>query len=318
MAATQRERSDVPASHLSIIPTVPGVPAGAAVLIAVACTFIGFFFDSGNSGKELTHVFAAFYIIGCLIAACVVRYRGLFTTMVAPPILLFVGVPMAYWQLTGHSSTSVKDILLNLAIPLVNRFPTMALATVLVLLVGALRVWLYRNGDSAPRPARERRRASDSWNPRAAMAARTRRGAGDTAAADTLRRNSRDRKRRPETAARAETAKRAATTKRAEGAKRAQAAKRGGARKPQRAAPPEAEPGRPARRSGKPAAERPQKVPAGAPHPRTTDRATPERRRAAAAEPKPRRGRPQPQGDVPPHPRPNVRYRDRDSGRVER
>ncbi|MTK46657.1 hypothetical protein GL303_08610 [Nocardia seriolae] len=30
-----------------------------------------------------------------------------------------------------------------------------------------------------------------------------------------------------------------------------------------------------------------------------------------------RRRRPQP-GDLPPHPRPNVRYRERDSGRIER
>ncbi|MFD7848013.1 hypothetical protein ACFV4K_34445, partial [Nocardia sp. NPDC059764] len=43
---------------------------------------------------------------------------------------------------------------------------------------------------------------------------------------------------------------------------------------------------------------------------------------APAANPAPaaeggRRRRPQP-GEVPPHPRPNVRYRERDSGRIER
>ncbi|WP_227980063.1 DUF6542 domain-containing protein [Nocardia spumae] len=291
MAATQRERSDVPASHLSIVPSVPGVPAGAAVLIAVACTFIGFFIDSGSSGRELTHVFAAFYIIGCLIAACVVRYRGLFTTMVTPPLLLFIAVPLAYQQLTGHSSTSVKDILLNLAIPLVNRFPTMAIATVLTLLLGALRVWLYRNGDTAPRPARERARGSDSWNPRSG-ADRARRSRKPAGAEDTLRRSSRAQKRDSE-AARA--------TKRGEAAKRgAGAAKRSA----------EPEPARAGRRTGGKVAERPPRVSAGASYPRTGER-TRTAERTRVAEPQPRRGRPQPPSDVPPHPRPNVRYRDR-------
>ncbi|MBF6243933.1 hypothetical protein IU471_10105 [Nocardia elegans] len=295
MAATQRERSDVPASHLSIVPSVPGIPAGAAVLIAVACTFIGFFIDSGNSGKELTHVFAAFYIIGCVIAACVVRYRGLFTTMVTPPLLLFIAVPLAYQQLIGHSSTSVKDILLNLAIPLVNRFPTMALATVLVLGVGALRVWLYRNADTTARPGRERTRGSDSWNPRSAAgrARRTRSEAGG--AEDTLRRSSRGQKRGAEATKAAKTPKRGDSAARGSGAAKRSA---------------EPEPARAARRAGGKVAERPPRVSAAAAYPRTGER-TRTAERTRVAEPQPRRGRPQPPSDVPPHPRPNVRYRDR-------
>ncbi|MEU6564901.1 DUF6542 domain-containing protein [Nocardia nova] len=289
MAATQRERSDVPASHLSIVPSVPGVPAGAAVLIAVACTFIGFFIDSGSSNKELTHVFAAFYLIGCLIAACVVRYRGLFTTMVTPPLLLFIAVPLAYQQLTGHSSTSVKDILLNLAIPLVNRFPTMAVVTVLVLCVGALRVWLHRNADTAPRPVRAR--GGDSWNPRSDRARRSRSAAGGTD--ETLRGSSRTRKRgtdTPKSSKRGETTKRAATaTKRAAEPEPARAGRRAAAGK---------------------VAERPPRVSPGASYPRAGER-TRTAERTRVAEPQPRRGRPQPSNDVPPHPRPNVRYRDR-------
>ncbi|WP_063009275.1 DUF6542 domain-containing protein [Nocardia kruczakiae] len=292
MAATQRERSDVPASHLSIVPSVPGIPAGAAVLIAVACTFIGFFIDSGNSGKELTHVFAAFYIIGCVIAACVVRYRGLFTTMVTPPLLLFIAVPLAYQQLIGRSSTSVKDILLNLAIPLVNRFPTMALATVLVLGVGAVRVWLYRNADTTARPTRER--GSDSWNPRSA-AGRARRARSEAAGGETLRRSSRGQKRGAE------------ATKSAKAPKRGDSAARGSGTAKRAAEP---EPARAARRTGGKVAERPPRVAAAASYPRTGER-TRTAERTRVAEPQPRRGRPQPPSDVPPHPRPNVRYRDR-------
>ena len=268
---------------------MPGVPAGAAVLIAVACTFIGFFIDSGSSGKELTHVFAAFYVIGCLIAACVVRYRGLFTTMVTPPLLLFIAVPLAYQQLTGHSSTSVKDILLNLAIPLVNRFPTMAVATVLVLCVGALRMWLYRNVAGAARPARDRARGSDSSrNPRAGDRARRSRSAAGGGDEQTLRRSSRSRKSGTEAAT---PAKRGETTKRGAAATKPEAA-------------------RAARRTTGKVAERPPRVSAGASYPRTGER-TRTAERTRVAEPQPRRGRPQASNDVPPHPRPNVRYRDR-------
>ncbi|MEU0546080.1 DUF6542 domain-containing protein, partial [Nocardia sp. NPDC005978] len=149
MAVTQSERAEVPSSHRSIVPTVPGVPAGAAVLIAVTCTFIGFFIDSG--GSELTGTFATLYVLGCLLAVAAVRYRGLFTTMVLPPLLLFLSVPLAYQLMIGNSGggsgssrSKLGEMLLNLAIPLVNRFPTMALATVLVLIVGAIRVALHR------------------------------------------------------------------------------------------------------------------------------------------------------------------------------
>ncbi|WP_024800042.1 DUF6542 domain-containing protein [Nocardia sp. BMG51109] len=281
MAATQRERSDVPASHRSIIPSVPGVPAGAAVLIAVACTFIGFFIDAGSSGKELTRTFAVCYIVGCVVAALVVRYRGLFTTMVTPPLLLFFSVPLAYQQLTGRSATSVKDILLNLAIPLVNRFPTMALATVLVLMIGGGRVWMHRQ--EAQRTGSDRPRTGRMHSTRPSE--RTRR-TRTTTSSDTLRRRARSSK----------------TTAEAD---------------------PEPAPARPNRRSASGrVAERPPRVsptkpaptkaaPAKAAYPRTTDR-------PAAAEPAPRRGRPPHKGDIPPHPRPNVRYRDRDSGRIER
>ncbi|MGF6883210.1 hypothetical protein ABIA39_005130 [Nocardia sp. GAS34] len=187
MAATQRERSEVPAPHRSIIPTVPGVPAGAAVLIAVVCTSIGFFIDASGGGKDLTNVFAAFYIIGCALAALVVRYRGLFTTMVTPPLLLFLAVPVAYQQLLGHSSTSLKDILLNLALPLMNRFPTMAIATVLALAIGLGRLVLHRNMADAAAATRARGRRAGKGSP---VGERARKAPGSSAS-DALRRRAR-------------------------------------------------------------------------------------------------------------------------------
>ncbi|MGW4247741.1 DUF6542 domain-containing protein, partial [Nocardia sp. NPDC004722] len=169
MAVTQRERTEVPPSHRSILPSVPGVPAGVAVLIAVTCTFIGFLIDA-NGGDDLTHTFATCYVIGCVLATLAVRYRGLFTTLVLPPLLLFLAVPVFYQLLMGSASLKLREILLNLAIPLVNRFPTMALATVLVLIIGAIRIALHRREsktDSSAEPRKARARAGRAGTARA-------------------------------------------------------------------------------------------------------------------------------------------------------
>ncbi|RJO75889.1 hypothetical protein D5S18_13555 [Nocardia panacis] len=147
----------MPAPQRSILPTVPGVPVIAAVLIAVACTVVGFVIDARGEGDELTNWFAGAYVTGCVIAVLVVRYRALFTTLVLPPLLLFLAVPLAYQKLSGHASTGMKDVLLNLAIPLVNRFPVMVLATALAVAVGILRVVLHRRADGAGQPAPRRR-----------------------------------------------------------------------------------------------------------------------------------------------------------------
>ncbi len=154
----------MPAPQRSLLPTVPGVPAYAAVLIAAACTFVGFLIDALGDVTDLTGTFSAFYIVGCLAAVAAVRFRGLFTTMVLPPLLLFIAVPIAYRQLTGSSTSSLKDILLNLAIPLVHRFPPMMLATVLVLLVAAIRIAQYRSEKTARETAEARR--GTSWGRR--------------------------------------------------------------------------------------------------------------------------------------------------------
>jgi hypothetical protein len=282
VAAIQRERSEVPASHRSIIPSVPGLPAGAAVLVAVVCTLVGFLVDAGGHHKDLSAVFAGCYIAGCVLTALVVRYRGLFTAMVTPPLLLFVAVPLAYQQLIGHGSTSKKDIILNLAIPLVNRFPLMALATVLTLAVGAARVLLQRR--DSPRTGAPRPRKSTAPRSRAGAAA----GRGDrsrAAAADTGRRRARSG---------------AATDAPAKSNRRS--ADRDSGR--QRTTPGSNYP----RTTDRPAVDR------NAPD-RSGDRNAPDR---SAGEPAQRRSRGQRSGDVPPHPRPNVRYRERDAGRVDR
>ncbi|MEV6134785.1 DUF6542 domain-containing protein [Nocardia sp. NPDC051990] len=304
MAASQRVRTRVPAPHRSILPSVPGIPAGAAVLIAVACTFLGFLIDARGENDELTGTFNTLYVLGCVAAVLAVRYRGIFTTMVLPPLLLFVAVPLAYQQLTGHASTGLKDILLNLAIPLVNRFPIMALATVLVLAIGAARIALHRREEAAGRADEPRR--GTSWG-RSNAPKRTRSGRDSGSLAEAARRRTRrpqadsadpeteylPRPSRRGSSEVADTPPRVGGAARgARGDERPSRERRSSTRTATAAARGESEPSR----TGRPAA--------------ATPRAEGDSSRAAAA----RR-----RGDVPPpHPQPNVRYRERDSSRTER
>ncbi|MDJ0392265.1 hypothetical protein QMK17_02825 [Rhodococcus sp. G-MC3] len=149
MSTSQRARSGVPLDQRSALASVPGVPAWGAVAIAVGASFLGFVIDAAR-GTELTIAFACFYIIGVVAAAVLVRYRGLFTAMVQAPLILFAAVPLSYQYFTENPGTSLKDILLNVAIPLVNRFPLMLLATLLAVAIGAARVFLKRQASHTP------------------------------------------------------------------------------------------------------------------------------------------------------------------------
>ncbi|MGW5384723.1 DUF6542 domain-containing protein [Nocardia sp. NPDC003963] len=197
MAASQRVNSRVPAPQRSLLPTVPGVPAYAAVLIAAACTFLGFLIDALGDVTDLTGTFSAFYILGCLAAVAAVRFRGLFTTMVLPPLLLFVAVPIAYRQLTGTSTASLKDILLNLAIPLVHRFPPMMLATVLVLIVAGIRIAQFRSENAARETAAARRGTSWGRSERRATRGESKERAESRSRRETAKRPSRNGAKRP-------------------------------------------------------------------------------------------------------------------------
>jgi hypothetical protein len=128
----------VSAQRRSVHPNVPGVPWWGAVMIAVTATAIGFAFDAGG-GKELTHVFAALYVIGCLVAILMVRQSGIFTAIVQPPMILSVSVPGAYYLFHGAKVTGLKDAVINCAYPLIERFPLMLVTAGVVLLIGLVR-----------------------------------------------------------------------------------------------------------------------------------------------------------------------------------
>jgi hypothetical protein len=130
----------VTADHRSIVPNIPGVPWWAAVLLAVTGTAAGFAFDAG-SGKELTTVFSALYVAGCVAAVLAVRQSGIFTAVIQPPLVLFCAVPGAYWLFHGAKFTGLKDLLINCGYPLIERFPLMLFTSAGVLAIGTIR-WL--------------------------------------------------------------------------------------------------------------------------------------------------------------------------------
>lgn len=135
-------------SHRSIVPSIPGVPWWAAVLIAVGTTAVGYLIDSGH--KELTHVFAGCYIAGCVAAVLAVRQAAVFTAVIQPPLILFCTVPGAYWLFHGGKVDKFKDLLINCGYPLIERFPLMLGTAGGVLLIGLIRWYFGKHAEAVP------------------------------------------------------------------------------------------------------------------------------------------------------------------------
>ena len=112
------------------------------MLIAVLASVAGFAIDASSGDGELTTVFAALFVIGCLAAVLAVRQNGVFTAVIQPPLILFVLVPGAYFLMHSDSIQGLKDILINCGYPLIERFPLMFFTSAAVLLIGLAR-WYY-------------------------------------------------------------------------------------------------------------------------------------------------------------------------------
>ena len=112
------------------------------MLIGVTAAAIGFAFDAGSGSKELSAVFAACYVLGCIGAVLAVRQAAVFTAVIQPPLILFVTVPGAYFLFTGSQSSGLRDLAINCGYPLIERFPLMFFTSAAVLLLGMFR-WYY-------------------------------------------------------------------------------------------------------------------------------------------------------------------------------
>ncbi len=143
-----------PIGERSLLTTVLGVPPAAAVGLALGATALGVFADLQRVGT-VGAVFQVLYFAGCVLAVAWVRRRNLFAPVVQPPLLLAVAVP-AVVLLSGEpaAGTGVAESLLVVGAPLVNSFPTMAVTTGVVLVLGLARLIVQREPAAARAAAR--------------------------------------------------------------------------------------------------------------------------------------------------------------------
>ncbi len=174
-------------------PDFPGVPWWGAVLIAVVASAIGFAFDLGSGGKELTGIFAVLYALGCLAAVLAVRQAAVFTAVIQPPLILFVMVPGAYYLMYFSEIDGIKDILINCGYPLIERFPLMFFTSAAVLLIGAIRWYLGASAQDGQQVADDAD-ATPGWLATKLSSLLGRESASDSATREPRRRHSVDRR----------------------------------------------------------------------------------------------------------------------------
>lgn len=126
-----------------------GLAWWVAVPAATVLTVVAGMLDY-RLNHSLGMLFDVVYVLSCVAAICLVRGESLFAPMVAPPPMMAVTVAISV--VVGMSNAkSTSAALLSVGVPLVNSFPTMALATALVLILGGIRILRRRR---APQPVR--------------------------------------------------------------------------------------------------------------------------------------------------------------------
>lgn len=134
-----------------------GVPCWGAVLCALGLAAAGVFADIERLNR-LGIVFQVCYFLGCLLAVAVVQRKGLFGPMVQPPLILAVAVPAVVLMVGSRPTGGGTAAALAVATPLINGFPTMAIATGLTVAIGVYRLFTQRRRPAPSRPTPSRRR----------------------------------------------------------------------------------------------------------------------------------------------------------------
>src|SRR5699024_6400316 len=121
-----------------------GLPWWAVVLLGLGFTALGAIIDSKTSG-ELGWLFRSCYILGTVAAILVVRRSSLFAPMVQPPLLIGIVVPVVVLITSGiPEGGDMLSTALTVGRPLIDSFPTMAITTGVVVLLGLFRVYRDR------------------------------------------------------------------------------------------------------------------------------------------------------------------------------
>ncbi|MTD12865.1 hypothetical protein GIS00_02755 [Nakamurella sp. YIM 132087] len=127
------------------IPAIPGIPWWGAAILALVLTIIGVVVDKFISVGPAWGLRSGFFL-GAVLAALLVRRRAVFTAMVQPPLVLVIVLVPALKVLFANSFYEA-------AVHLVNTFPTMAIGTVLALIIGVIRLFAQPLKSKSQRPA---------------------------------------------------------------------------------------------------------------------------------------------------------------------
>ena len=179
MTAIRDRQSDPDADDVSvpwderlIVGARRGLPWWLAVLLALGLAVAGALLGKPAQGN-LPLVFKICYVAGAVLAVCVVRRRGVFGPMVQPPLILAVVVPGVVLATSGSQGDDTLAKALNIATPLINGFPTMAITTGVTLAIGLVRIFRERD-PNAPvklKKGQKPRRNPDDEKPSARSAA---------------------------------------------------------------------------------------------------------------------------------------------------
>ena len=116
-----------------------GWPWWAAVVLALGLSIVGAVIDE-KANANIATIFRTTFVIGCVVAVCIVRRRNLFGPMVQPPLILVVVVPIVAVALDAKPGSKV----LVIGPDLIDNFPVMAITTGVTVVLGAIRYLVQR------------------------------------------------------------------------------------------------------------------------------------------------------------------------------
>ena len=123
-----------------------GLPWWGAVVVAFGLTIVAAIVDMQSSANTLGRLYQIGYVVSCVVAIAWVRRRSVFTAMVQPPLVFAVTFIGAYLFLGNRpAGDGMKQFAISVGLPLANNFPTMAIGTVIALLIGGVRLFTQRN-----------------------------------------------------------------------------------------------------------------------------------------------------------------------------
>lgn len=154
------------AGERSTVAGIRGLRWWVVVLVALVFALVGVGGDLLMNG-EIGIVYTVCFPVGGVLAAVWVRRDELFATLVQPPLLLAVGVPVAVVASGAMPATGgLTAKALAVAGPMINGFPVMALTTSVCLAVGFARSRLQPlTRASAPDERHPEDRRPDSRRP---------------------------------------------------------------------------------------------------------------------------------------------------------